>query len=130
MGIAKTIEQEEDIGRELRVLARGRRIWARLQQRAHVVLLAARGPQNKDIAVEVGLNRRQVALWRQRFLQGGIDALRKDEPRAGRPATVTAERESRIVPVSLHHKPANVTHWSTRTLAEHLGTGSTTVRRV
>ncbi|MBC7706170.1 MAG: helix-turn-helix domain-containing protein [Rhodoferax sp.] len=62
-----------------------------------MVLLAAKGVQNKDIAVEAGLDRRQVALWRQRFLNGGIDALRKDAPRTGRPATVTAEMESRIV---------------------------------
>lgn len=43
---------------------------------------------------------------------------------------VTAEQESRIVHVTLHEKPANATHWSTRTLAQRLGTGATTVRRV
>jgi hypothetical protein len=37
-----------------------------------VILLAALGLQNRDLAVEVGLDRRQVALWRQRFLYGGI----------------------------------------------------------
>ena len=42
--------------RELRVLAKGRRVEARLQQRALVVLLAAEGLQNKDIAVEAGLD--------------------------------------------------------------------------
>jgi len=91
MRVAKTIELDEHIERELRALARGRRVEARLQQRAQVVLLAARGLQNKDIAAEVGLDRRQVALWRQRFLNGGIDALGKDAPRSGLPATVTAE---------------------------------------
>ena len=130
MRVAKTIELDEHTERELRALARGRRVEARLQQRAHVILLAAQGLQNKDIAVEAGLDRRQVALWRQRFLDGGIDALRKDAPRTGRPATVTAELESRIVHITLHEKPVNATHWSTRTLAEHLGTGATTVRRV
>jgi transposase len=130
MRVAETIELDEHTERELGVLARGRRVEARLRQRAHVVLLAAQGLQNKDIAVEVGLDRRQVAVWRQRFLVGGIDALRKDAPRSGRPATVTAEMESRIVHVTLHEKPVNATHWSTRTLAEHLGTGATTVRRV
>jgi transposase len=105
-------------------------VEARLQQRALVVLLAAKGLQNKDIAVEAGLDRRQVALWRQRFLAGGIDSLRKDAPRTGRPATVTAEMESRIVQTTLHDKPINATHWSTRTLAEYLGMGATTIRRV
>jgi hypothetical protein len=39
-----------------------------------------------------------------------------------------AEMESRIVQATLHERPANATHWSTRTLAEHLGVGATTVR--
>lgn len=129
MRVAKTIELDEDTERELRVLARRRRVEARVQQRVLVVLLAAQGLQNKDIAVEAGLDRRQVALWRQRFLDGGIDALRKDAPRTGRPATVTAEVESRIVRATLHDKPRNAFHWSTRTLAEHLSLGATTIRR-
>ena len=110
MRVAKTIELDEHTERELRVLAKGRRVEARLQQRARVILLAAKGSQNKDIADEVGLDRRQVAMWRKRFLDGGIDALRQDAPRAGRPATVTTEMESRIVHVTLHEKPVNATH--------------------
>jgi transposase len=128
MRVAKQIGLDAQVERELRILSQRRRVEARLQQRARVVLLAAKGMQNKDIAVEVGLDRRQVALWRQRFLDGGIDALRKDAPRSGRPASVMAEMESRIVQATLHDKPVNATHWSTRTLAEHLGVGATTVR--
>lgn len=129
MRVAKTIELNEETERELVSLSKGRRVEARLQQRASAILLAAQGMQNKDIAVEVGLDRRQVALWRQRFLDGGVDALRKDAPRSGRPATVFAAMESRIVETTLREKPINATHWSTRTLAEHLGVGATTVRR-
>ena len=130
MRVAETIELDEHTERELRMLAKRRTVEARLQQRARVVLLAAEGRLNKDIAVEAGLDRRQIALWRQRFLDGGIDALRKDAPRSGRPATITAQIESRIVQATLHDKPINATHWSTRTLAEHLGVGATTIRRV
>lgn len=54
MRVAKTIELDAHTERELRVLAKRRRVEARLQQRAIVVLLAAKGLQNKDIAVEVG----------------------------------------------------------------------------
>ena len=121
MRVAKTIELDAQTHRELRVLSQRKRIEVRLQQRARIVLLAAKGLQNKDIAAEVGLDRRQVAMWRQRFLDGGIDALRKDAPRSGRPASVMDEMESRIVQATLHEKPAGATHWSTRTLAEHLG---------
>ncbi len=64
------------------MLAKRRTVEARPQQRALVVLLAAEGRQNKDIAVKAGLDRRQVAMWRERFLVGGIEALRKDAPGA------------------------------------------------
>jgi transposase len=128
MRVAKAIELDAQTDRELRVLCQRKRVEVRLQQRARIVLLAAQGKQNKEIAAEVGLDRRQVALWRSRFLEGGIDALRKDAPRSGRPPSVMAEVQSRIVHATLHDKPANATHWSTRTLAKHLSIGATTVR--
>jgi transposase len=130
MRVAEAINLDAQVERELRILSKRRRIEARLRQRAQIILLAAQGLQNKDIAVEVGLDRRQVALWRSRFLQGGIDALRQDAPRPGRTPTITGEVESRIVHATLNSKPAAATHWSTRTLAEHLGLSATTVRRV
>ena len=130
MRVAKAITLDAETEQELRGLARQRRIEARLRQRAQIILLAAEGWQNKEIAVEVGLDRRAVALWRGRFLKGGVDALRKDAPRSGRPPTVSAEVESRIVHATLHTKPTAATHWSTRTLGEHLGLGATTIRRV
>ena len=107
MRVAKAIELDETTLRELRGLARRRTVEARLQQRALVILLAAQGRQNKDIAIEAGLDRRQIAMWRERFLAGGIDALRKDAPRSGRPATITAEMESRIVQATLHDNPTS-----------------------
>ena len=93
MRVAPKIELDAAAERELRALARRGRVEARVQQRAKAVLLAAQGWQNKDIAVEVELDRRQVALWRQRFLDGGIEALLHDAPRPGRTPTVTAEVE-------------------------------------
>jgi transposase len=130
MRVAEKIELDAATERELRVLSKRRRIEARLQQRARAILLAAQGWQNKEIAAEVNLDRRQVALWRSRFLQGGIDALRQDAPRSGRTPTVTPELESKILQVTLHSKPAAATHWSTRTLATHLGLSATMVGRV
>jgi transposase len=130
MRVAKPIELNDDTERELRSLTKGRRVEVRLQQRALVNLLAAEGMQNKDIAAQADLDRRQVALWRQRFLDGGVDALRKDAPRSGWPATITAEVELRILQATLHTKPANARHWSARMLAAHLGLGAATIRRV
>ena len=112
MRVAESINLDAQTERELRILSKRRRIEARLRQRAQIVLLAAQGWQNKEIAVEVGLDRRQVALWRSRFLHGGIDALRQDASRPGRTPTITGEVESRIVNATLHTKPAAATRRS------------------
>ncbi|MDR0478668.1 MAG: helix-turn-helix domain-containing protein [Burkholderiaceae bacterium] len=130
MRVAPIIKLDEQTECQLRALAKSRRVQARVQQRARIVLLAAQGRQNKDIALQVGLDRRQVALWRSRFLQAGIAALHHDAPRPGRTPTVTPEIQVHIVYVTLHEHPAHAAHWSSRTLAAHLGLGATTIRRV
>lgn len=121
MRIAPRIELDAAVQRELTVLARRGRVEARVQQRAKIVLLAAQGWQNKDIAAEVDLDRHQVALWRQRFLEGGVEALMHDAPRPARTPSMTAELESSIVDKTFHEKPIAATHWRTRTLAAQLG---------
>jgi len=130
MRVAEKIELDAQAEHELRILSKRRRVEARVQQRASVILLAAKGWQNKDIAIEVKLDRRQVALWRRRFINGGIKALLQDASRSGRTPSVTPAIESRIVHTTLHDRPAAATHWSTRTLAAHLGLSATTIRRV
>ena len=130
MRVAEKVELDGQVERELRSLSKRRRVQARVQQRASVVLLAAKGWQNKDIATEVKLDRRQVALWRRRFIEGGTKALMQDASRSGRTPSVTPEIESRIVETTLHDKPPAATHWSTRTLGAHLGLSATTIRRV
>ena len=106
MRIAPKIELDAAVQRELTALTRRGRVEARVQQRAKIVLLAAEGWQNKEIAVEVDLDRRQVALWRQRFLEGGVQALMHDAPRPGRtPSVTTAKFESSIMDKTLHVRP-------------------------
>lgn len=130
MRVAEAIEPDVQTERALRALSRGRRVEARVQQRARVILLAARGWQNKDIAAEVQLDRRQVALWRRRFLEGGLHALLQDAARSGRTPSVTHAVESLILDTTLHEQPPAATHWSSRTLASRLGLSATTIRRV
>src|SRR5271157_5422932 len=82
--------------------------------RARIVLLAAEGLQDKQIARRTGIMPEKAA--RRRFLQGGIPALEKDAPRPGRTRIITDRRVKKVVEMTLHHKPANATHWSTRTM--------------
>jgi Winged helix-turn helix len=65
--------------------SRGRSTQARLVTRARVVLSAAEGKENKDIAVELHISRGAVARWRDRLAKAGVAGLEKDAPRGGRP---------------------------------------------
>jgi transposase len=110
--------------------SRGRRYAARLVLRAKIVLLSAAGKQNKEIAEQLGTRQKTVGLWRKRFVSAGLAGIRKDAPRGGRPPKVRQAMAAEIVRKTTTEKPANETHWSTRSLAEELGTSQSTVQRV
>src|SRR6266581_4602674 len=110
--------------------SRGRSTEARLVTRARVVLAAAEGKENTDIAVELNISRGAVARWRDRFAQAGIAGIKKDAPRGGRPPKGRRDLVRRIIEMTTQQKPANATHWSTRSLAEALGTNRSLVNRV
>ena len=111
-------------------IARQRSLPARLVERARTVLRAAQGLENKQIAAQMGIMPEKVARWRNRFLEGGIAALEKDAPRPGRTRTITDGRVKQVVEMTLHRKPANATHWSTRTMATATGISEASVRRI
>jgi transposase len=98
--------------------------------RAKIALLAAEGLSNIRVAQKIGVSRPTVMLWRQRFLQGGPDALSTIAPGRGRPATYTAEQVRRIVETTTQTKPPGATHWSTRTMAKAQGVSKATVQRI
>ena len=110
--------------------SRGRSTPVRLMQRAKIVLLAAEGKMNKDIAVELGINPNTVVRWRSRFARGGVAAIEKDAPRGGRRPVVRDRAVKRILDTTTQSTPANATHWSTRTLAAELGIDHVMVHRV
>jgi transposase len=111
--------------------SRSSSIRAALAERAKILLLAAEGTSNTEIAQQVGCSRPTVILWRQRYTQAGLDAL-GDQPRPGRPQTVRRDRRAEILAVTLSPPPEHlgVTHWSSRLLAAELGVSHNTVARV
>ena len=131
MRVAKPVQLSADDDRLLRVLSNRKRIEARIQMRARIVLLAATGMSDKDIAQKLLTNRRVAARWRARFLATGVDGLLQDATRPGRPRTAReAGIVEEVVRITLQETPAGATHWSTRTLAQYLGTNASTVARI
>ncbi|MGO4332589.1 IS630 family transposase [Cupriavidus sp. 2TAF22] len=98
----------------------------RLAQRARIVLLAANGMQNKDIAEQLGIGRVQVSRWRERYAQSGLAGIERDLPRGAPPLKVDT---ARLVELTTQAKPVAATHWSTRKMAAELGVSASTVMR-
>lgn len=114
---------------ELETYARGRKTPARLVFRAKVILLAAAGKQNLQIAEELRTTPRAVGRWRSRFITQRISGIVTDAPRPGRPSKIASKRQA-IIDKTLHEKPKNATHWSTRTMAAATGVSESSIRRI
>ncbi len=99
-------------------------------QRARVLLLAADGVANTVIASTVGATAVTVRSWRTQFEDRGLAKLGKVAPGRGRKQTIPQDVIERIVELTQNATPDGETHWSTRTMAEHVGVSKDTVQRV
>lgn len=114
----------------LKKMAAGRRIEARLVQRAKIVLWAAQGMENIAIADKLGIVYQTVAKWRNRFNQHRIAGIEKDKVGRGRKPIKREQNTEKIIQAAVQTKPKHSTHWSMRTLAEHLSLSHTMVHAV
>jgi transposase len=116
---------------ELRRWTRSNQLPAVLAQRAWILLLAAGGASNTEIAQRVGVSRPTVIACRRRYARRGLAGL-PDRPRPGRPQTVRRTRRAEILTVTLNPPPPRlgITHWSTRLLARELGVSRDTIARI
>jgi transposase len=110
--------------------ASARSMPLRIVQRAKIIKMASEGVLNQDIARELHISRPTVQLWRERFLALRLTGLEKDAPRPGRLPRISQKKVSAVVEATLHTKPSNATHWSTRSMAKAQGISEATVRRI
>jgi transposase len=114
---------------ELRRLERRRTTAQALALRARIILACAEGRSNGEVARICGVTRPTVGKWRQRFVERSVEGL-LDEPRPGRPRTVSDEDVERVLVMTLESQPADATHWSTRSMAGASGLSQSTVSRI
>ena len=98
--------------------------------RARIVLGAAEGQADRQLADQLSVNRHSVALWRKRVRHQGIGCIWEVAPGRGRKAVHGPKMAAQIITATLHQKPAGATHWSTRTLAAQTAVSKSTVQRV
>ena len=130
MRVAATIQLTQAQRKTLTRLVKGRRSEVRVAIRAKIVLAAARGQENREIAEKLGVTRETVGRWRSRFAEKSVEGILKDLPRGGRKPTNRSRVEGRILQMTTQEQPTNATHWSTRTLAAELGVSQSMVHRV
>jgi transposase len=94
-----------------------------------VVLVAAEGRSSREIVAELGCTGSTVGKWRGRFARRGFDGLH-DESRPGKPRSISDEDVERVIVKTLEERPADATHWSTRSLAAATGMSQSAVSRI
>ncbi|MES3636629.1 IS630 family transposase [Mycobacterium intracellulare] len=114
---------------ELEGWARRRTSAAGLALRSRIVLAAADGESNSDMAARMGISRSTVQRWRNRFVEQRCDGL-LDEARPGRPRVVGDGQIEALITATLETTPPDATHWSTRSMAKHLGLSQSMVSRI
>jgi transposase len=102
----------------------------RIARRARIVLRAAQGARDQEIAAELGTDPGTVARWRRRFLMQRVPGVEQDAPRPGRPTSIPTATIQVILRSTLGRRPATGRFWSARTLAREVGVSKTTVQRV
>jgi len=126
---ALSVELSEQEREELVRLTRRRKTARALAQRAQIILLAESGLNNVAIAAQLGTTRETVGRWRKRFVSERIDGL-LDEAKPGAPRKVQDDEVERVIRITLESTPRDATHWSTRSMAKHVGISPSTVRRI
>jgi transposase len=123
------LDLTDDERAQLEVWTRRRTSAQALALRSRIVLLAAAGRNNSEIAGELGVHRNMVAKWRSRFLEHRLDGL-CDEPRPGQPRKITDEQVEEVIVRTLESTPKDATHWSTRSMAREVGLNQSAVHRI
>jgi len=93
------------------------------------VLKCAEGLANKEVAEAVGVTASTVGKWRSRFCELRLDGL-SDDPRPGRPASITTEQVEDVVVATLESTPENATHWTRASMAKRSGLSRSTIGRI
>ena len=97
--------------------------------RAKIVLHCAAGLTNIEVATKMRTTRLTVGKWRSRFVAQRMEGL-YDEPRPGASRKIGDDQIEEVVTKTLETTPKGRTHWSTRSMAKHLGLSHSTIGRI
>lgn len=122
--LSLTQEQRQELTRLVKAPSTPQKIL----RRCRIVVLAAQGFDNDQIAAELSTSPPTVGLWRQRFLDLGLAGL-EEAPRPGRPSLLDPDKARRAL-TEVVQPPPTRKRWSCRSMARHLGLSKDAVQRL
>jgi transposase len=123
--VVLSVEERE----QLESWARRRSSAQALALRSRIVLAAAEGLKNTEIAERLEIQHSTVRKWRNGFARDRLDGL-LDEPRVGRPRSISDAKVEEVIVKTLESTPRDATHWSTRSMASEVGLSQSAVSRI
>jgi transposase len=130
MRVAVSIVLEPKERQRLKQLSQSRSTSVKLAERSKIVLLAAQGQTNGEIAQTLGITRQKAGRWRDRYHQFGLVGIEKDAPRPGRKKEISVRTVNKVIKLTTQEKPKNATHWSRRLMAERMNISDSSVGRI
>lgn len=130
MRVAPPVVLTPEVRAQLESLKRSRTSEVRAQERASMILMAADGHKNDEIARTLGQDKGKVGRWRTRFAKEGIAGILKDKTRPGRIPPLSQEVSKLVVHLTVAERPEGSTHWSRATMAKAAGISEASVGRI
>jgi putative transposase len=122
-----TVSEEEQ--KRLEALVHRHTTPQQLAKRGRMILGAAEGKRNAEIARELGVSVDTVRSWRGRWIslqtvpltELSVAQRLSDVPRPGKPSQITAEQRCQMVAMACDQpKERPISHWSGREIAEEM----------
>ena len=104
---------------ELQQMLRSGKHATRKLTRARILLKAADNCTDEEIVTALGVGRATVERTRENFVERGLDALH-EQSRPGKPRTLDAKAEARLIAEACSEAPEGRTHWTMQLLADRL----------
>ena len=115
---------------ELQALITNRNTARKLVWRSEIVLATADGHGTFEIMRRTRTSKLTVWRWQHRYLDEGVDCLKRDKTRPSRVPPLPLETKLKVITRTVQETPSNATHSSRALMAEAMGISPSSVGRI